>query len=217
MKYIKVGFVAIAGLLVLGACSSEEDEKIQQAKQDFNVLYSYDESKILPVINEEKTSEELAQDYLEDKIGMNSNSEDTEYQEQGVKEEQGVFIESAIYEGNEIPNVTAMSDETRERLENDREDKSLEQREEDYEELKKERQSVIEEQYAEDNQNKDQVEEEIQNRVEEYEQDKDEDEENGTNEEGNENDEDVEGNDEQNEEDFEYEDDSQNNGGLFDE
>src|SRR5699024_9164579 len=122
-----------------------------------------EESKIMPVINEEKTSEELAQEYLEDKIGLNSESEDTRYKEQGVKEDQGIFIESAIYEGSQIPNVTAMREETRERLKNDREDRSLEQREEEYEELKVDRQQVEEEQYADDNTNKQIVEDEIKN------------------------------------------------------
>src|SRR5699024_2805297 len=214
MKYIKVGVLAFAGLLVLSACGSEESKEVQKAKEDFKVLYSYEESKIMPVINEEKTSEELAQEYLEDKIGLNSESEDTRYKEQGVKEDQGIFVESAIYEGNQIPNVTAMSEETRERLKNDREDRSLEQREEEYAELKADRQKILEEQYADDNTNKELVEDEIKNLVEEYEQDSDEGKDNNTEDENkNEREDNQEGEDE---EDFEYEE-EQGGNDLFDE
>lgn len=214
MKYIKVGVLAFAGLLVLSACGSEESKEVQKAKEDFKVLYSYEESKIMPVINEEKTSEELAQEYLEDKIGLNSESEDTRYKEQGVKEDQGIFVESAIYEGNQIPNVTAMSEETRERLKNDREDRSLEQREEEYAELKADRQKILEEQYADDNTNKELVEDEIKNLVEEYEQDSEEGKDNNTEDENkNESEDNQEGEDE---EDFEYEE-EQGGNDLFDE
>jgi len=124
----------------------------------------------MPVIKEEKTPEELAKDYLQDRIGL-SDGENPEYKEQGVLRDQGVFIESAIYDGEKIPNITAMSQETKDRIKNDREDRSLQRRIDEFEELEMQRAKVLNEQYKEDNTKKDFVEDEIRKRVEEYKQD----------------------------------------------
>src|SRR5699024_4424117 len=160
------------GVLLLSACGEkgEVKEQVKQAKDDFNILYSYEESKILPVIEEEKTPNELAREYLTDRIGLNED-ESTGYKERGVKKDQGIFIESAIYEGGKVPNITAMDDETRERIAGGREDRSLVRKEEEFYRLLEERQKVLDEQYQDDNQNTEFVEDEIKKMVEKYEQD----------------------------------------------
>lgn len=165
-------FAPIAlSILLLSACGGgEEKEKVNQAKKDFNILYTYDESKILPVIEDEKSPNELAKEYLTDRMGLN-NDESPKYKERGVEKEQGIFIESAIYEGGEVPNVSAMDDETKERIEGKGEDRSLKNKEDEFNRLLEERQKVLDEQYQDDNQNTEFVEEEIKKRVEEYEQD----------------------------------------------
>lgn len=171
MRKVKIFLIVVGGLMVLSACGGKDLKKgVEKAKKDFEILYTYEESKIMPVIKEEKTPEELAKDYLQDRIGL-SDGENPEYKEQGVLRDQGVFIESAIYDGEKIPNITAMSQETKDRIKNDREDRSLQRRIDEFEELEMQRAKVLNEQYKEDNTKKDFVEDEIRKRVEEYKQD----------------------------------------------
>lgn len=156
--------------LFLNGCGSDEDEIVSQAKEDFNVLYTYEEDKIRPVLDEEKTPEELAKEYLKGSLGIENG--EPKFAERGVVEDQGVFVESGIYEGGTIPNVAALSKEDKELINKGQEDVFAKEKAEEYDELSKERQEIIDSQYAKDNTEQDRIEEEIKRQASEIKQDK---------------------------------------------
>lgn len=154
---------------VLTACGNEEKELVAQAKEDFNALYFYDEDRIRPVIEEEKTPEELAKDYLMSSIDM--LDEEPTFKERGVLENQGVFVESGIYDGNRIPNVSAISQEEADLANSEQIDVFADAKKEEFQELAEEREKVLEKQYEEDNRETERIEQEIERRANEYLQD----------------------------------------------
>lgn len=170
MKWLKTIGILLVGVLFLSACGGEEKEAVEKEKKEFDILYTYEVSKILPVVNEEKTPEELAEGYLRDRVGI-SDEEDIGFKERGVVSKQGIFIESAIYDGNAIPNISAMDQDTKDRVTDKREDRTIAKKKDEYDELIKNREDVLGDQYKDDNTERERVEEEIKQQVEEYKQD----------------------------------------------
>lgn len=161
--------VLLLTVLLLVGCNNEEKEIVRTAKEQFRVLYDYEEDKIRPVLEKDLTEEELARKYLLTRLDL--EEEEPIYKERGVLPEQGIFIESAIYEGGNIPNITAMSAETAEGLSKINNTRTQERLEKEFKELSEKRQEVLEKQYASDNTGIKDVEEEIRRKVTEYEQD----------------------------------------------
>jgi len=168
--------LAIASLVLataipaLTACqSSEEREIVAKAKEDFKVLYTYEEDRIRPVIEKKKTPKELAEDYLLTSLGM--SEDDFKYSERGVLPSQGIFVTSGIYEGSDIPNIAAISQKEADKANNEKGELYAERKREEFEKLRKEREKYLEQQYAEDNSERDRIESEIKRQVTEMEQD----------------------------------------------
>jgi len=170
----KKGKVALLAILLsavtLTACGSEEKEIVAKAKEDFNVLYSYEEDKIRPVLEEDKTPKELAREYLIGSLGM--DDEDPKYSERGIVKGQGVFVESGIYDGSTIPNVAALSKEEAKKVNAQKGDVFAEEKKDEFEELEEERQKILDEQYAKDNTESERIEEEIKRKSKEILQDR---------------------------------------------
>lgn len=167
-KKLSLGILIVSIPIFLTGCG-EEKKAVAKAKEDFKVLYTYDEDRIRPVLEEEKSTEELAEEYLMSRMGMNEG--EPTYSERGVLENQGVFVESGIYEGTKIPNVSALSEEDRKKAQENNQDVFAEEKADEYDELKKERQKVIDNQYAEDNSEREYIEDEINRQVKEFQQD----------------------------------------------
>lgn len=157
------------GVIFLVGCSNEEGELVAEAKSEFRILYEYEEDKIRPVVEGDLSEEELARKYLLSRLEL--EEDDPVYKERGVMEGQGIFLESAIYDGGTVPNVSPISKDTLERIQGSREDRSLARKQEEFRELSESRELVLERQYDVDNTGLREVEDEIRRRVKEYEQD----------------------------------------------
>lgn len=161
--------VAIVGVLLTLAGCGEEKKVVEQAKNDFRILYEYEEDKIRPVLDGDMTEEELARKYL--LLRLELEEEEPIYKERGVLKEQGIFIESAIYDGGSVPNITAITQEEADAGDSNRVDRSLIKKENEFKELSASRQKVLEDQYDTDNTGLMELEEEIKRQVIEKEQD----------------------------------------------
>lgn len=166
LRWLLIVLIVLLGLV---GCNKEELMLVQEAKEDFRVLYAYEEDKLRPVLEEEVTEEELARRYLLTRLELEEVN--PEYKERGILPEQGIFIESAVYDGGSIPNITPMSKEVREIVEGVREDTSTEKKQEEFNELLQNRQEFLDLQFKTDNTGIQEVEEEIKRRIIEYEQD----------------------------------------------
>lgn len=157
------------GLVVLGlvsillvGCNSEEKKMVLQEKESFQLLYNYEEDKVRPIVEEEKTPEELVEEIVLEGLGIETDT--TKYKDAGVLKGQGIFIESAVREGSKIPNVSAVPISEREAWNSD---KYLEEKyaREGYARIMLQREKMLEKQYAEDTNEKARLIAELQKRL----------------------------------------------------
>lgn len=162
-------FLLMIGTVIFLAGCGEEKKVVEQAKEDFRILYEYEEDKIRPVLDGDMTEEELARKYLLHRLEL--EEDEPIYKERGVLKEQGIFIESAIHDGGSVPNITAITQEEADADNSNRVDRSLLKKENEFKELSKSRLKVLENQYDTDNTGLLELEEEIKRQVIEREQD----------------------------------------------
>lgn len=98
--YKLVGLLAVAIFLI--ACGKESEAKIMV--ENFNIVDPYDYDKIKVVVDEEKTPEQVARDILQEEMGLNTQPK-TNYDEYGISPKNGLFVNSAILDGPEIPDT----------------------------------------------------------------------------------------------------------------
>lgn len=99
--------IVLMPLLILVGCSDEEEQQ-NLTIQNFELVDTYEYDKVKVVVEDEKTSEELAYDVLMETMGLTTN-ENEGYKEVGISENNGVFINAGILEGNQIPKVSGYS------------------------------------------------------------------------------------------------------------
>lgn len=167
MRKVLIGLM-VGSIIFIAGCG-EEKKIVEEAKNDFRVLYEYEEDKIRPVLDDEMTEDELAEKYLLTRLEL--EEDEPIYKERGVLRDQGIFVESAIYDGGSVTNISAMSRETAEILRGERKDRSLEKKENEFKELAESRQEVLSDQYDTDNTGLQELEDEIKRQVTEWEQD----------------------------------------------
>ena len=154
------------GVLVLTGCQSKEEKQVQKEKKEFVLLYEYSEDKVRPVILQEKTPEELVEEIVMEDLGMDAGK--GIYKERGVLKGQGVFVESAIREGAEIPQVSAIPVEERDKVDsNDEENEARKKR--DFEKLQSQRRQLLKSQYENDGDDKEVLLAELKKRLEQQE------------------------------------------------
>lgn len=165
----KMKWVIVVGLVgVLSGCTSAEEKKIvEEEKRDFNLLYRYEDDKLRPVVEKEKTPEELVEEIVLEELGMDTGGET--YKEYGVLKGQGLFIESAIREGTTIPRVSAVPYKER-KLIRGKDEVSEQKKKEEFAELITKREEVLKEQYLKDKDEKQWLLDELQRRLEKQEQ-----------------------------------------------
>lgn len=163
--YIGVGIVAAATTFLLTGCESNEEKSIKYEKRQLDIVYTYDYDTTRVVVDEEKTISELAKELMLENVGLDSGIK--KYAPVGVQKDQGIFIESAIRDGDAIPKVSAMSKEDIALLGKGDDDDFTEMKKEAFENLKSNREKVLDEQYADDSQDQRKLEEELEKRVEE--------------------------------------------------
>lgn len=142
--------MAIVGglLMVLSGCQSKEVKLIEAEKKEFNIVYGYEEDKLRPIVEKEKTVEELVEEIVLDSLGL-STGQDT-YKEYGVLRGQGVFVESAIREGAGIPQVSAVPLENRGKEPEDNTELVDRLQMEEYLRLEAQRKGILHKQYQQD-------------------------------------------------------------------
>lgn len=102
---------------ILGACGNEEVEQRKQTRVTYDILDTYDYDKVKVVVEDEKTPAELAEDMLRARVGLSTGGVIT-YPDKGILEGQGVFVETAIADGDVIPTVSGFSDAEKEVINN---------------------------------------------------------------------------------------------------
>ncbi|KTF59782.1 MULTISPECIES: hypothetical protein [Bacillus amyloliquefaciens group] len=179
-KYMRIIFLGkesvmtkniVRGLLVLSAvsvllsaCESDEEKEIREAKGKFKVLYTYDEDQTRPIVEKKKTVEEMAQDIMLKDVGLDTGI--VRFKKKGVAKNQGVFIESAIRDGDKIPKVSAMSKEDADKLKVDNGDEFAEEKKKEFADLRKQRKKVLKDQYKDDSKEEKELEKELKKAVE---------------------------------------------------
>lgn len=153
----------VCGVLVLTGCQSKEEKQVKKEKEEFQLLYEYEEDKVRPVVMKEKTPEELLEDIVMEELGMETDTDS--YKERGVLKGQGIFVESAIREGSEIPQVSAIPlDKRNEKESNDV--ASEEKKKKEFDELMAQRRKLLESQYENDAKDKKALLSELEKRLE---------------------------------------------------
>ena len=149
MDMKKIGICGLLCVVSLGlaACDSDEEKAVKSQKKDFKVVYDYDYDSTRVVVEKEKTVEELAKDMMLQKVGL--DTKEKRFAAVGVEKEQGIFIESAVRDGDAIPKVSAMTKEQIAEL-NKQDDGFTEQKKQTFDKLKEQRQSVLSKQYEDD-------------------------------------------------------------------
>ncbi|MBX9158262.1 hypothetical protein [Bacillus cereus] len=147
MKKLTILGVLGAVSLSLAACDSDEEKAVKAQKKDFKVVYDYDYDSTRVVVEKEKTVEELAKDMMLQNVGL--DTKEKRFAAVGVEKEQGIFIESAVRDGDAIPKVSAMTKEQIAEL-NQQDDGFAEKKKQTFEKLKEQRQAVLSKQYEDD-------------------------------------------------------------------
>lgn len=94
-------------LLLLAGCN-EEEKALRVERTNFDVLDTYSYDKVKPVIEKEKTPQEMAEQILKVKVGLVDDTAKG-YPEKGLAKGQGIFVESGILDGSVIPNRSGFS------------------------------------------------------------------------------------------------------------
>lgn len=159
---MKKVLLVVSVMLVIVGCQSKEKKMVEKEKEDFELLYYYEEDKIRPIVEEEKTVEELVEEIVLEELGFTSDN--TQYKEKGVLRGQGIFIESAIRDGSRVPNVSAVPYTERNERDRTKEMTEKEQRQE-FARIMLQREEVLERQYATDGDEKERLIMELEKRL----------------------------------------------------
>lgn len=100
IKRISQLSLLLVGVLVLVGCKQESQAQLMV--ENFNIVDPYDYDKIKVVVEEQKTPEQVARDILQEEMGLDITPQE-HYDEYGLSPKNGLFVNSAILEGPEIP------------------------------------------------------------------------------------------------------------------
>lgn len=100
IKRISQLSLLLFSILVLVGCKQESQAQLMV--ENFNIVDPYDYDKIKVVVEEEKTPEQVARDILQEEMGLDITPQE-HYDEYGLSPKNGLFVNSAILEGPEIP------------------------------------------------------------------------------------------------------------------
>lgn len=100
IKRISQLSILLVGVLVLVGCKQESQAQLMV--ENFNIVDPYDYDKIKVVVEEQKTPEQVARDILQEEMGLDITPQE-HYDEYGLSPTNGLFVNSAILEGSEIP------------------------------------------------------------------------------------------------------------------
>lgn len=115
--YAIIGGVILLLILLIGFIAtreSKEEKVLKQAKQDLVITYSYEEDLLRPVLEEEKTVEQLVEEIVREQLGIGAAP--TSFKLTGVREDIGLFAEAAVYEADHITPFPAISQEELEEM-----------------------------------------------------------------------------------------------------
>lgn len=101
IKRISQLSILLVGVLVLVGCKQESQAQLMV--ENFNIVDPYDYDKIKVVVEEQKTPEQVARDILQEEMGLDITPQE-KYDEYGLSPTNGLFVNSAILEGSDIPN-----------------------------------------------------------------------------------------------------------------
>lgn len=146
VKRILLGTLVVS-VAVLSACDSEEEKSIKEQKKSFQPIYSYDYDETRVIVEKEKSPQELAKEMMLENVGLDNKVK--RYARKGVEKDQGIFIESAVRDGDKVPKVSAMSKKDIEDM-NKKDEGFEEQKKQTFEKLKEQRQAVLAKQYEDD-------------------------------------------------------------------
>lgn len=100
IKRISQLSLLLFSILVLVGCKQESQAQLMV--ENFNIVDPYDYDKIKVVVEEQKTPEQVARDILQEEMGLDITPQE-KYDEYGLSPQNGLFVNSAILEGPEIP------------------------------------------------------------------------------------------------------------------
>lgn len=107
MDKIKKIMLFTVPLIALAGCSDEKEQQ-RLTIQNYEIIDTYEYDKVKVVVEEEKTPEELAYDVIMETMGLTASGQ-VGYKEVGIDEDNGVFINGGILEGDKIPKVSGYS------------------------------------------------------------------------------------------------------------
>lgn len=100
IKRISQVSLLLFSILVLVGCKQESQAQLMV--ENFNIVDPYEYDKIKVVVEEQKTPEQVARDILQEEMGLDITPQE-QYDEYGLSPKNGLFVNSAILEGPEIP------------------------------------------------------------------------------------------------------------------
>ena len=94
--------ISLLLFLVLVLVGCKQESQAQLMVENFNIVDPYEYDKIKVVVEEQKTPEQVARDILQEEMGLDITPQE-HYDEYGLSPKNGLFVNSAILEGPEIP------------------------------------------------------------------------------------------------------------------
>lgn len=108
LKFKKIVPIYLMGsILLLSACTSDEEKKALSYKQDKKILITYDEDLAKPIIQKEKSPDEVIEDMVKKQLDYNTP---TSYKSKGISDNtMSGITQKLIKDEKEIPNTPALS------------------------------------------------------------------------------------------------------------
>lgn len=98
----RISQLSLLLFLVLVLVGCKQESQAQLMVENFNIVDPYEYDKIKVVVEEQKTPEQVARDILQEEMGLDITPQE-HYDEYGLSPKNGLFVNSAILEGPEIP------------------------------------------------------------------------------------------------------------------